>query len=72
MQSTTQRSLIADIAVLTFLIGFISFLFLTPPPKGKVYDCSLSEISPDYPIEVKEQCRQLRAKNFQEDLRKPK
>jgi hypothetical protein len=25
------------------------------------YDCSLSEISPDYPIEVKEACRKMRA-----------
>ena len=25
------------------------------------YDCRLSEISPDYPIEVKEACRKLRA-----------
>ena len=26
------------------------------------YDCSLSEISPDFPVEVKEQCRKLKAK----------
>lgn len=25
------------------------------------YDCSLSEISPDYPIAVKEACRKMRA-----------
>jgi hypothetical protein len=25
------------------------------------YDCSLSEISPDYPIQVKEACRKMRA-----------
>jgi hypothetical protein len=28
-------------------------------PKGKVYDCTLAEISPDYPIEVKNECRRL-------------
>ena len=27
------------------------------------YDCSISEISPDYPIAVKEGCRKLRAEN---------
>jgi hypothetical protein len=27
------------------------------------YDCSISEISPDYPIPVKEACRKLRAQN---------
>ena len=37
-----------------------------------VYDCSIAEISPDYPIEVKEQCRKLRAENFKENLQKPK
>ena len=29
-------------------------------PKGAYYDCRLAEISPDFPIQVKEQCRQLR------------
>lgn len=26
-----------------------------------VYNCELAEISPDYPIEVKNQCRKLRS-----------
>jgi hypothetical protein len=30
----------------------------------KKYDCSLSEISPDYPLEVKEACRRLRAERI--------
>ena len=28
--------------------------------KVRRYDCSISEISPDYPIEVKEACRRAR------------
>jgi hypothetical protein len=28
-------------------------------PEGKVYDCTLAEISSDYPIEVKNECRRL-------------
>jgi hypothetical protein len=28
-------------------------------PKEKIYDCTLAEISPDYPIEVKQECRRL-------------
>jgi hypothetical protein len=28
-------------------------------PEGKVYDCTLAEISPDYPVEVKNECRRL-------------
>jgi len=33
------------------------------------YDCSISEISPDYPVQVKEACRKLRAENI---LQSPK
>ena len=33
------------------------------------YDCSIAEISPHYPIAVKEGCRKLRAENI---LNKPK
>lgn len=31
-----------------------------------VYDCSLAEISPDYPQEVKNECRRLRMEEFRE------
>lgn len=31
-------------------------------PITVVYDCRLSEISPDFPPEVREQCRKLRSK----------
>ena len=29
-------------------------------PNGTYYDCRMAEISPDFPVQVKEQCRQLR------------
>lgn len=47
------------VATLSFMIFLIVVL---QPKKGdvKVYDCSLAEISPDYPIEVKIGCRKLR------------
>ena len=72
MSDTFKRETIKFIAVGVFLIGCLVFVFVGPKTKGHVYDCSLSEISPDYPLEVKEECRKLRAKNFQEDLKKPK
>jgi len=31
-----------------------------------IYDCSLAEISPDYPQEVKNECRRLRIEEFRE------
>lgn len=32
----------------------------------KRYDCGISEISPDYPTEVKEACRRIRAEKHKE------
>jgi len=33
-----------------------------------VYDCRLAEISPDYPIQVKEECRKLQYKRTKDTL----
>lgn len=30
----------------------------------RVYDCRLAEISPDYPLEVRELCRDVRAQQY--------
>ena len=32
----------------------------------KRYDCSISEISPDYPVEVKEACRRILLEKIKE------
>jgi hypothetical protein len=32
------------------------------------YDCQLAEISPDIPIKVKQECRELRIKNGQKNI----
>jgi hypothetical protein len=39
----------------TVMVGIIA-----NKPEGQVYDCTIAEISPDFPIEVKEECRRLR------------
>ena len=55
---------------LLFLAGAVVLVFaiaiMFMPKKGDVvrYDCSIAEISPDYPIEVKEKCRKLRAEKL--------
>ena len=71
MQNFTKREAV-EIAVvaIAFLIA-VPIIFLSLPKKGDVivYNCSISEISPDFPVEVKEQCRKLRAENI---LQKPK
>lgn len=40
------------------IVAIIS-VFADLGPEGRVYDCTLAEISPDYPIEVKQECRRL-------------
>lgn len=53
------------------LVGGMIFWFtvivgLVSEQEGKVYDCTLAEISPDFPIEVKEECRRLRVRRTTE------
>ena len=69
MSHTVERTIVGIIVIVFFIA--IPVIFLSLPKKGDVirYDCSISEISPDYPIEVREQCRKLRAENY---LQKPK
>ena len=61
-------SIVLGVAGLIFAIWYN----LSHPHLVVKYDCSISEISPDYPVEVKEGCRKLRAKYSQENLIKPK
>lgn len=50
--------------ILIFAAGMITVIwgitFVSDVSEYKVYDCSLAEISPDFPIKVKEDCRKLR------------
>lgn len=48
------------IFALVFLFAMISIAVVFDEPRSIRYDCSIAEISPDYPIQVKEQCRKLR------------
>ena len=59
MIEATDKYLAITIAVCTLIIiGFSYAIQLhTPQSSVVVYDCRLSEISPDYPIAVKEACR---------------
>lgn len=35
--------------------------------KGVRYDCRLAEISPDFPIEVKQQCRNMYRQHYEQN-----
>jgi len=71
MQNFTKRKTVGIAVVTIAFVIAIPIIFLSLPKKGDVivYNCSISEISPDFPLEVKEQCRKLRAENI---LQKPK
>ena len=72
MQDINQRQDLEFYGIVVLgIIGFIVAIWLnyTHPHMIVKYDCSIAEISPDYPVEVKEGCRRLRAEN---NLQKPK
>jgi hypothetical protein len=52
------------IVVLGLIFGVCLAYFITPKGEGRYYNCSIAEISPDYPIEVKEACRKLRTEKI--------
>ena len=68
MQNTTIRQVLDFIIVAILGAGafaFTLYIVISNPHITVRYDCSIAEISPDYPIEVKEACRKLlRAHNF--------
>ena len=72
MQDTSIRKNLDFYSLLVLGIAGIIFGIYwnyTHPHVVVKYDCSIAEISPDYPIPVKEACRKLRAENI---LNKPK
>lgn len=68
MQNLTKRKIIEWIIWVGFIVVFfisIPLMYLTAPKKGDVIriDCTWSEISPDFSIEIKEACRRARLAN---------
>ena len=66
MPNSIKRTHLEIAFVTIVVIGSIVFLTVGPKTTSKVYDCSLAEISPDYPVEVKQQCRKLRTDKINE------
>jgi hypothetical protein len=55
-----------DMVTIVLLLALVvagGFAYFDGPYRGgyKVYDCTIAEISPDFPIQAKEACRKLRA-----------
>lgn len=58
------------ILILLLILACVIILIISDFGQSRstvVYDCRLSEISPDYPIEVKEECRRLRYEMWKKD-----
>jgi hypothetical protein len=70
MSYTSKRESLGLILGIAVLFIAIPLAFLsTSKSEGVWIDCGISEISPDFTTEMREACRQLRAKN---NLQKPK
>jgi hypothetical protein len=49
---------LAVVTIIAFVLLWGTVIELMPRHGVIVYDCRLAEISPDYPIEVKQKCRE--------------
>lgn len=58
-----SNNVIGKIGVGLILFGAVGALVFLDKPKRVVYDCSIAEWHPDYPKEVKEECRKIRARH---------
>jgi hypothetical protein len=63
-----NKPIVRSVVVLLLLLIAIGIFVFTDFGKNRtvIYDCRMSEISPDFPVEVKEECRKLRLEHFQQ------
>lgn len=61
MQDFTKRIFFGIVIFALLFVAIPALLFLVPTPKERIYDCGMAEWHPDIPIEVREECRRLRA-----------
>ena len=52
-----QNVIVVVSVSLCLIVIVLHTVFTYEPVRVKIYDCTISEISVDYPIEVKEECR---------------
>jgi hypothetical protein len=53
---------------LTFMLVLILLFSGFGKQSQKVYDCSIAEFHPDYPIKIKEECRRLKYQDNQKKI----
>jgi hypothetical protein len=66
MPHTVKRTILITIAIAVYITVVILLLLTLMPKKGDVIriDCTWSEISPDFSIEMKEACRKARIRKL--------
>lgn len=64
MNDWLESFILGGVALLLCLVPILMFLTADMQPKGKMIDCSIAEISPDYTTEMREQCRKLRSRTL--------
>ena len=53
-----------EFILICIIFGFITMLYVYTHEEQKVYyNCDLAEISPDIPLQVKQECRKLKRGN---------
>jgi hypothetical protein len=61
MSDSIKRLALIVIMLLLIVVVIPFLLWIAPAGGTRVYDCGMAEWHPDIPIEVKEECRRLRA-----------
>ena len=52
-----QNVIVGFSVILCLIVIVLHTVFSYEPIRVKIYDCTISEVSADYPVEVKEECR---------------
>jgi hypothetical protein len=60
---TISKTKLILISIAT-IISFVLAIKYIPQQREIVYNCSIAEISPDFPIKAREQCRKLNAERI--------
>lgn len=55
----TIKTIVKWFLIMSGLAVWLAIFIVYGPPKEVVYDCRMAEISPDFPIDVKNECRKL-------------
>lgn len=68
MSDNDQRQDMREKIIIVVAVIFCMFILMSTDFSNRrvVYDCRISEISPDFPPEVREECRQLQREQYRE------